>query len=174
MAITRDLLRSLTLGAPKRAFASRLVTLRDATQPRRAEPELDAAGVPVVETSPEGEERPVTRLRHPPLQQDGQLVQVEVREPNLKERGAIERAMKVDRSGDLASVDVAALKLELVVRMTYLPGTNTKVFGDADREALGAQPAGGFVDDIFEVAVQLFNAADAEEAGKNSNGTTSA
>lgn len=171
MAVTRDLLRSLTLGAPKRAFASRLVFLRDGSQPKRLELELDAAGNPVMETTAEGELRPVQRLRHPPYTEDGKPVQVEVREPNLKERGAIERSIKVSREGELASVDVATLKVELVTRMTYVPGTQQKVFGDADREALFGQPTGGFVDDLFEVAVQLFNAEAAEEAGKNSNGT---
>lgn len=172
MAITRDFLRSVTLGAPKRAFRSQLVVLRNAAAPKVLEAELDSNGVPRRLLGDDGVERNVEVLRHPPvLDEAGQSVKVELREPNLRERGAIERAVKVDRSGELASVDMVMLKVELVTRMTYVPGTNQKVFDEKDRDGLLAQPAGGFVDDLFEVAVGLFNAEPAEEAGKNSNGT---
>lgn len=175
----RDLLRRLTLGAPQRQMKKRLVVIRDASRPRVLEVELDEEGKPKLEQvlddvkkllfDDEGKPvmREVKRYRHPPaIKEDGSVACVEVREPGIKQRAAIFRAAGVS-SGEVASIDMAVLQVETVVALTYEPGTNVKVFGDADKPALAAQLAGGFVDDIFEVAYPLMNAAREEEVEKN-------
>lgn len=182
----RDMLRSLTLGAPPRQMRKRLVTLRDASQPRRPEDELDEEGQPVLEqaTDGNGEQlfdetgKPVMRTkqryRHPPLLlQDGKLAQVEVREPGIKQRAAIYRAAGVSAAGEESKFDMAQLQVETVVALTYEPGTNIKIYSEADKPALLAQLAGGFVDDIFEVAQPLMNSAKEQDVEKNSKGTAS-
>jgi hypothetical protein len=173
---TRDQLRSLTLGAPARQMRRKLVTLRDATKPRVQEVELDEEGQPVLEQELDKRKRPVTddagepvmvpkkRYRYPPqLDSEGKVAQVEVREPGIKLRAAIYRAAGVS-AGEEASVDLAKLQVETVVALTYEPGDGqTKIFTDADKPALLSQLAGGFVDDIFEVAFPLMNV---DEKGK--------
>lgn len=178
MSAERDVLRSLTLGAPARQMKRRLVAIRNAAAARVLEVELDEEGKPKLEQvleagkpvfDDEGKPvmREVKRYRHPPaITPDGRPAVVEVREPGLKQRAAIFRAAGVN-SGDTSSIDMAALQVETVVALTYEPGTNVKIFTDADKPALMAQLAGGFVDDIFEVAYPLMNAAKEEEVEKN-------
>lgn len=173
---TRDQLRSLTLGAPARQMRRKLVTLRDATKKRQFEVELDEEGEPVLEQELDKKKKPVTddsgepvmrpkkRYRYPPLlDSEGKVAQVEVREPGLKLRAAIYRAAGV-AAGEESSVDLAKLQVETVVALTYEPGDGqTKIFTDADKPALLSQLAGGFVDDIFEVAFPLMNVDDKEK-----------
>jgi hypothetical protein len=174
----RELLRRLTLGAPPRQMRKKLVPIRDASRPRVLEVEVDEEGKPKSEPMLDEQRQPlfdeqgapmmreVKRYRHPPaLKDDGSAACVEVREPGLKQRAAIFRAAGV--TGEGAAIDMAALQVETVVALTYEPGTNIKVFTDADKPALAAQLAGGFVDDIFEVAYPLMNAAKEEEVEKN-------
>ncbi len=172
---TRDQLRSLTLGAPARQMRRKLVTLRDATKKRVLEVELDEEGQPVLEPDLDKKKRPILddagepvmrekkRYRYPPLiDSEGKAAQVEVREPGLKIRAAIYRAAGVS-AGEESTVDLARLQVETVVALTYEPGdNNTKIFTDADKPALLAQLAGGFVDDIFEVAFPLMNVDEKE------------
>lgn len=175
----RDLLRRLTLGAPPRQMKKKLVAIRDASRPRALEVELDEEGKPKTEPALDDAKKPlfddegkpvmreVKRYRHPPAtKEDGSAAVVEVREPGLKLRANIFRAAGVS-AGDASSIDMAALQVETVVALTYEPGTNVKIFTDADKPALAAQLAGGFVDDIFEVAYPLMNAAKEEEVSKN-------
>lgn len=176
----RETLRSLTLGAPPRQMRKVLVSLRDATKQRVLEVELDAEGQPKMEPQLDAKKKPVfdddglpvmrevKRYRFPKLQlPDGQLAQVEVREPGLKQRAAIYRAAGIAPGAESEGIDMAQLQVEAVVALTYEPGTNVKVFADTDKPALLAQLSGGFVDDIFEVASELMNQAKEEEVSKN-------
>lgn len=177
----REKLRSLTLGAPQRQMRKVLVPLRDASQPRVLESELDAEGKPKLEQALDERKRPVfdddgkpvmrevKRYRHPPLQlEDGTCAVVEVREPGIKLRSAIYRAAGVSSPDvEKEGINVAQLQVEAVIALTYEPGTNVKVFDEKDKPALLAQLAGGFVDDIYEVASELMNAAKEEEVSKN-------
>jgi hypothetical protein len=176
----RDKLRGLTLGAPPRQMRKVLVPLRDATKPRLLETELDAEGKPKLEGKTDKKKRPVLdddgrqvmhevqRYRYPRLQlEDGSPAQVEVREPGLKQRSAIYRAAGLT-AGEESEIDMAQLQVEAVIALTYEPGSsNVKIFDEKDKPALLAQLAGGFADDIFEVAMDLMNAAKEEEVAKN-------
>jgi len=177
----RDSLRSLTLGAPLRQMRTRLVAIRDASQPKRLEPEVDEEGTIVLEQAKDEQGKPLfddtgkpvmrekKRYRFPPAidPNTGKPAYVEVREPGLKLRAAIFRAAGLASAGEDRTIDMAALQVETVIALTYEPGTNVKIFNDADKPALMAQLAGGFVDDIFEVAQPLLNAKDEKEIEKN-------
>lgn len=176
----RETLRTLTLGAPPRQMRKVLVALRDATKKRvleteldaecnpKMEPVLDAKKKPVFDDEGKPVMRPVKRYRFPPLAlPDGKPAQVEVREPGLKQRSAIYRAAGIAPGAEAEGIDMAQLQVEAVVALTFEPGTNVKVFDDRDKPALLAQLSGGFVDDIFEVASELMNAAKEEEVSKN-------
>lgn len=177
MTSERDLLRSLTLGAAPRQMRKKLVPIRDTSRPRVLELELDEegqpkreqvreAGKPVFDDEGKPVMREVKRYRHPQaITIDGRPAFVEVREPGLKQRAAIFRA--AGAAGQEDGIDMAALQVETVVALTYEPGTNVRIFTDADKPALAAQLAGGFVDDIFEVAYPLMNGAKEEEVEKN-------
>lgn len=181
MSSLREKLRSLTLGAPQRQMRRVLVTLRDASKPRVLELERDAEGQPKLEQQLDEKKKPkfdddgkpvmveVKRLRHPPLLlDDGQPAQVEVREPGLKQRSAIYRAAGIT-GNEGEGIDMAQLQVEAVVALTYEPGSNVKIYTDADKPALLAQLAGGFVDDIFEVASEVMNVTKAQEETVSKN-----
>lgn len=174
----RDFFRSLTLGAPARPFAKKLVPLRDSSKPRVLEVELDEEGKPKLEQERDAKKkllfdddgkpvmREVKRYRHPPrVKEDGSPAMVEVREPGIKLRGALYKAAGV--TADAESFDMAQLQVEAVVALTFVPDTNIKVFDEKDKPQLLAQPSGGFVDDLFEVIQPLMNAAKEEEVAKN-------
>lgn len=182
MSVTdRDFLRSVTLGAAPRQFRKKLVVLRDATQTRVLEVDLDEEGKPKLEQALDAKKKPVfdddgqpvmqqvKRYRYPPrLKDDGSPAMVEVREPGLKLRSAIYRAAGVSSPDvETEGIDMARLQVEAVVALSYVPDTNIKVFDEKDKPALAAQLAGGFVDDIYEVASKLMNVGKEEEVSKN-------
>lgn len=108
----------------------------------------------------------------PVLDNDGQPVVVEVRQPTVKDRSAITRAAKA-QSGDADKVDTGVLIAEAVIKLSFVPGTDERYFEDADRAALLEQPAGGFVDQVGQVALKLMNFGSDEVAEKNSAKTAS-
>lgn len=187
---TRDALRSLTLGAPQRELRRVKVPLRDTTKPKVWELDFDVDGEPVMRQAKDGDEprfdasgAPVMEQsrsrRHPRrLNNDGTEAFVEVREPNLRTRNAIlKAATDIDSKSGKVNIDSARLQVETIIALTYEPGSNeVRVFDEKDRQALLNQPAGGFVDDLYEVAHELMNLAglDEKEIEKNSKGTASA
>ena len=184
----RDFLRSLTLGSPQRQFRRKLVVIRDASKPRQQEVELDLEGAAVMEPVLDAADKQVfddagapvmrekKRYRHPPLiAEDGKQRHLEVREPSLKQRAAIFRAAGITAANaQKDGFDQAQLQVEAVVALTYEPGTNVKIFDEKDRPSLLAQPAGGFVDDLYDVISPLMNLESEETTAKNSKGTVSA
>lgn len=92
----------------------------------------------------------------------------EVRQPSVAERSKIVKQAKV-QTGDTERMDMAELQIWATILLTYVPGTEERVFEDGDYDALAAQPAGGFVDEISKVALQLMNLGDG--AAKNSEET---
>jgi len=191
----RSLFRSLVLGAPS-PLKRWTVTIRDTSKPRRLEPELDENGqeLMVQATDPgvddngkkidvprvDGDGRPVMvkapqKMRYPPMvTPEGQPVQVEVRQPGQKQRALIFRLAK-SQSGDANDFEFDVLQLEAAMRLTFIPGGDVLAFEQADRRRLEAMPAGGLLDDIWEVARLALNIdSTEEEARKNSKGTPSA
>lgn len=176
----RDFLRAVTLGAPQRQMRRELVKVRDSSKPKVLEVELDEEGKAVLVPLLDEKQKPVfdddgkpvmkerSRYRYPPrLDDEGKPALIEVREPGLKLRAEIYRAAGLANVGDDRQVDMAALQVSACIALAYEPGSNTKIFSDADRPALMAQLSGGFVDDIFEVAQPLMNAADEGDVAKN-------
>lgn len=102
-------------------------------------------------------------------------LEVEVRAPSVRSRGLILRRAKA-LSGDAEKVEPEQLQVEAVLQCSFRPGSEERVFEEADREALLSQPAGGFVDRLAEVALPMLNVEEAErkELEKNSEGTPSA
>jgi hypothetical protein len=61
---------------------------------------------------------------------------------------------------------VGRMQASLAIACTYTPGTDERVFEDADLEAIMSSPAGGFLASLGQVAQSLMK--DAEDAGKPS------
>lgn len=166
----RDLIRGATVGA-KKEFARRTVLLTDPTKPFvTEEPVLDANGFPLLDD----DYKPVVlrkTLFHPLLDVEGHQVRVELKQPSLKERASIIKAAKA-LSADASQVDLAALFAEAVVRLSYVPGTEVRVFNDADKESMLNSAPGSYVDQLGPEALKLLN-VDSEAVEKNSAGTAS-
>lgn len=84
----------------------------------------------------------------------------ELRSPSIAERSEIVKASsKPDKNGEV-DINFAKLQVTAVICLTYVPGTNDKVFTAADEAALMQTPAGGLFDQLAEVAVKLVNVKD--------------
>ena len=92
---------------------------------------------------------------------DGMVV--EVRQPSIKARAAIFKAAKA-MSGDAASLELAELQVEAVLRCTYVG--DELAFEPGDRESLLEQPAGGWFDTLSQAALDMLN-VDEKELRKN-------
>lgn len=115
-----------------------------------------------------------TKFANETLEIDG--VEVEVRQPSVKTRSVLmkmsrdpkkAKGMDTDNiSADdvLSSLNYGKMQVLSVIYCTYVPGTDELVFDESDYDALINQPAGGFVDDISTVAMNLMNAKPEEDA----------
>jgi len=104
-------------------------------------------------------------------------VEVEVRQPTIRERSEIGRqcVQVIEQGGRTATaVDGFKLRLRSVLVCCYVPGTDERIFEDADLENLAGYPSGCYVDELAETALELQNLSDAEDAGKNSKATPDA
>lgn len=102
-------------------------------------------------------------------------VEIEVRQPSVKTRSILMKKSR-DTSGSniegsdvsaediLQSIDYGKMQVLSVIYCTFVPGTNENIFDESDYKALINQPAGGFVDDISTVAMDLMNAKPEEDA----------
>lgn len=184
MALNRKKLRDSAFNAASaRQFRKLLVPLRDITRPARAEPVLDIDGKPVMEPvlDAEGkpvldaEGRPTERAKEAPrcpaqLDDEGQPILFEVRQPSVAMRSAIlarARVGKAQKSGDPDQVASDELIVECALQLVYLPGSEERVFEEADRSVLKALPVGSFLDNLAEVALPLLN-VEGGTVGKNS------
>lgn len=67
--------------------------------------------------------------------------------------------------GKDGKVDGTAFQIWGVISMTYVPGTEEKVFDEGDFDILMNQPVGGFIDKFSEEITKLLGVS--EEAEKN-------
>ena len=85
----------------------------------------------------------------------------EIRQPSIRQRNDIRKAsMSVDEdeSGNSkANFDFNTFSMLAIIELTVDPETKALVFSDADRDLIEAQPAGGWVDKLGEVAQKLCN-----------------
>ena len=98
----------------------------------------------------------------------------EIKQPTVATRGRIMKECKVpltDDEDEMASkIDYSEMQVWAVIYCTFVPGTNERVFTEADADLLRNQPAGSFVDEFAAEAMDLMNVAP-EEAAKNSEKT---
>jgi hypothetical protein len=96
-------------------------------------------------------------------------VEYEVRQPTV---AAHSRAIKAaglsanPDTGEMRIENVGRMQASLAIACTYTPGTDERVFEDADLEAIMGSPAGGFLASLGQVAQSLMK--EAEDAGKPS------
>ena len=86
---------------------------------------------------------------------------LEVRQPTIKQRDDL-RSKCIDRipldNGDFEmKLDSIAYQIWGVILFTYIPGTNERVFENADFDLMANSFTGSFVDDLYEVFVELSN-----------------
>lgn len=104
---------------------------------------------------------------------DGTAIEIEVREPSLLARGRISKVSGAQKGRE--HVDTLELLLECIVQCCFKPGTDKPAFTEEDKPAMRNRRAGGWVDELSKVALELFNksAEAAQEQGKNSEGRPS-
>lgn len=93
----------------------------------------------------------------------------EVRAPSVRARAKI-----LDRAGLTETdekkknkADAGKMQVLCVIACTFAPGTDERVFEDADLETLLDDPAGGIVDALGEHALKFLNASADKDAAKN-------
>lgn len=80
--------------------------------------------------------------------------QIEVRKPSVAERyEIIQNASKDNGKG----VDLRKMHATALINLCYIPGTDERVFEDADMASLTDTEAGGWSDVLFEVAQKFIN-----------------
>lgn len=98
-------------------------------------------------------------------------VSVEVRQMSIATRFELYDASQRTDADGKETFDSLRWTVMLVVINTYVPGTDVRVYDDADFELLSKQPTEGFVDKIAEAAKVLNGLSGKEEEG-NSPATT--
>lgn len=89
-------------------------------------------------------------------------IEVEFREPSRKERATITNKSK-DKKGE---IDNEVYIINFVIALTFVPGTNERVFEDADLESFLESPVSGFVEQFGEQIIDLIR-TDSKETEKN-------
>lgn len=87
----------------------------------------------------------------------------EVRQPTIGQRGEIRnKSMKITTGDDDSDVefDMFSFLICAVVELTYVPGTDERVFSDEDYDNLKSMPAGGWFDKLTKEASELCNVKD--------------
>lgn len=97
--------------------------------------------------------------------------QYEVRQPSIRDRAAIRSQAFSTRDGE-TSFDPFEFILRAAIHCTYVPGTDEKVFDDADYDDIVAMPAGGIIDELSSAASALCN-VESGDTKKPSNPTAS-
>ena len=108
------------------------------------------------------------------LKIDGATEFFELRQPTIGQRGEIRsKSMKFNTSEEEeVKFDMFGFLICAVVELTYVPGTDERVFSDEDYEALKGMPAGGWFDKLTKEASALCNVQEnSEEVKKPSEGT---
>ena len=146
MSSQRDAIRSATVGG-KRQFRRRFV--------KYFPPVFENVEI----TGPDGEV-----LVESNLVGKGDPIMVEIRQPTIAERNAV-----FSKHAGKPGLEMELI-LWMAINQTFVPGTDEQIYEEADYDALKTQPAGGFVDQFGQAALELMN-IDIEGATKNSEKT---
>lgn len=85
-------------------------------------------------------------------------VSYEVHQPSISARDGILKMAGIKSGKEaLDSFELSKMLTTLVIYMTFVPGTEERVFEPADAEMLSGQPTGGLVDQLADVAQKLLN-----------------
>lgn len=103
---------------------------------------------------------------------DGKPLAFEVRQPTVAGRSEILKASGAlnQKGGGSEVSNLSALQVRAVIECTFVPGTNDRVYSEADAPVLFSTPTGSYVDTLAEVALELLN-VDPGEAKKKSSAT---
>jgi len=84
---------------------------------------------------------------------------IEIRQPSLKGRQVIrDKVMEqVGTEEGKSKFDMLEFQMWSVIYMTFVPGTQDRVFDEADIEIIRNQPAGGFVDQAADICGDFLN-----------------
>lgn len=93
---------------------------------------------------------------------------------NVINRAKAKASQSVDDGSVSVTMDVAELRVWLVIEMCYVPDTNTSVFSVADYDTLMSQPTGrGWFNNLADEAWLMFNSVAEElDPGKSEAETT--
>ena len=80
----------------------------------------------------------------------------EVRQPTIGQRGVINNKAMQFNDGEM-EFDMFGFLICAVVELTYVPGTDERVFSEEDYESLKSLPAGGWFDKLTSTASTLCN-----------------
>lgn len=88
----------------------------------------------------------------------GDGIEVAVKQPSVGERQELFERIR-DENGN---VDQLALLSWAVIKLTYVPDSQERVFDDTDYDTILEKPTGGWVDRLGEKVLEVLN-VDAEE-----------
>lgn len=91
---------------------------------------------------------------------------VEIRQPTVGQRSEIRsKSMTVMPNAEMRA-DMMQFTLWMVILQSYVPGTDERVFEEADYDEIAAVPSGDWVDNLTAIALELSNAEVGEEEAK--------
>lgn len=88
----------------------------------------------------------------------------EVRQPSNAIRSQILAKSKIISRDQTEEIDIGAMQVWGVIQLTYVPGTDERVFEEADYETLANEPTGGIVDTLSPVITEFLNVESQVEA----------
>lgn len=86
-----------------------------------------------------------------------ELVTVDGEEVEVRQLSVRDRLNVYNRSTKNGVLDPLQFQIWAVISTCYVPGTNEKLFEDADYDGLVDQPTGGFLDQLSEAAINMLN-----------------
>jgi len=97
----------------------------------------------------------------------------EIRQPTIRDRSElIDKCSKIDMMGN-SKIDNMEFALWCVIRNTYVPNTNERVFDDQDYDVLSKMPTHCFVDHFSDVATRMLNVEiDKKKSSQNQTKTS--
>lgn len=116
------------------------------------------------------------KVRHevfPVTMEDGEIIPVEVRAPSLAQKQEIMEAsttVLIDKampSGVRGSVNLLERAARAAVACAFIPGTEEKIYTDADLKALREAPSGSWYEEVMGKAVKMLDPADRPEEAKS-------
>lgn len=96
----------------------------------------------------------------------------EVRQPSIAQRSELKNLCSINTAQDALNFDPYQMLVWAVIKLTFVPGTEERVFEDEDFDELMSQPDSedSFVNSLGEIAVDVFS-IDTKKVKKSSKKT---